>query len=396
MDADRWHPRTLGGTVNLKRGYDLPKRLRESGPFPIVSSSGVTGSHAEAKVDPPGVVTGRYGTIGTVFYVDEPYWPLNTTLYVEDFKGNHERFIAYLLESLNLGALVSSAAVPGINRNHLHPLPVLVPDRQLQESIATTLGAFDDLIENSRRRTKILEQMARLLYREWFVHFRFPGCENLKLIDSDLGPIPKSWSQTRLADEVKLQRLNIKPFEHAKEKFDHYSIPAFDESRLPTLEAGAEIKSGKYLLTDESVMISKLNPRFRRVWRVDQPGLGRRAVASTEFMVLTKPFRWPLPFIYGLLASDDITDRLANMAGGTSTSHQRARPTEVMNMAVLCPPLELVQKYTDEIRPTLKLVDNLLQQVAILQQARDLLLPRLVSGELDLSQLDLGREQAEL
>ena len=113
MSVERWRDTTLGETITLKRGYDLPTRLRRNGPFPIVSSSGVTGSHDVAKAHPPGVITGRYGTLGVVWYVDEPYWPLNTTLYVQDFKDNHERFVAYLLESLDLGMLVASAAVPG-------------------------------------------------------------------------------------------------------------------------------------------------------------------------------------------------------------------------------------------------------------------------------------------
>ena len=390
MDVDRWRRTTLGEIVNLKRGYDLPKRLRKNGPFPIVSSSGVTGSHAEAKVGPPGVVTGRYGTLGAVFYVDEPYWPLNTTLYVQDFKGNHERFIAYLLKSLDLGAQVSSAAVPGINRNHLHPLPVRVPDRPLQASIAAALGAFDDLIENNRRRIGILEGMARLLYREWFVHFRYPGHEDVDLVDSEVGPIPKGWGQTCLADELDLQRFNVKPFEYADEVFDHYSIPAFDDRRLPSVELGARIKSGKYLLDGESVMVSKLNPRFSRVWRVDRSGLGRRAVASTEFLVLANPARWTLTFVYGLVTSADFASQLVVTAGGTSTSHQRVKPADVINMNVVNPPAGIVQRYSDRVQPILKLADNLLQQNEVLREVRDLLLPRLVSGELDVSELDLG------
>ncbi len=97
-----WSRVRLGEVIELKRGYDLPKRARADGPFPIVSSSGISGNHAEAKVHGPGVVTGRYGTLGQVFYIDGDFWPLNTSLYVRDFKGNNERFVALLLESMDL------------------------------------------------------------------------------------------------------------------------------------------------------------------------------------------------------------------------------------------------------------------------------------------------------
>ncbi len=86
----------LGDFLTLKRGYDLPEQARVHGEVPVVSSSGVTGTHNEAKVDGPGVVTGRYGTLGEVFYIDEPFWPLNTALYVQDFKCNHLVCVLFL------------------------------------------------------------------------------------------------------------------------------------------------------------------------------------------------------------------------------------------------------------------------------------------------------------
>jgi len=93
--AAAWDPVELGHVVTLHRGYDLPSSQRRSGTVPIVSSSGITGYHDEAKISPPGVVTGRYGTLGEVFFVEEPFWPLNTTPHVSDFHGNEERFVSY-------------------------------------------------------------------------------------------------------------------------------------------------------------------------------------------------------------------------------------------------------------------------------------------------------------
>ena len=100
----QWTKVYLGDVITLQRGFDLPERERMAGHVPIVSSSGISGYHSEAKVSPPGVVTGRYGTLGEVFYIDVPFWPLNTTLWVKDFKGNSPHFISYLLRTLHLGA----------------------------------------------------------------------------------------------------------------------------------------------------------------------------------------------------------------------------------------------------------------------------------------------------
>jgi type I restriction enzyme S subunit len=188
-----WRDTTLGEVVELKRGYDLPASNREPGEVPIVSSSGITGHHSVAKVSGPGVVTGRYGTLGQVFFIEGDFWPLNTALYVRDFKGNDPRFVAALLQYLQLGRNDGAAAVPGVNRNQLHGLPVRCPDIYTQRRIAVVLGTLDDLIENNRRRIKLSEQMMHIIYREWFVHFRYPGHQHAVLTDSPVGRIPEGW-----------------------------------------------------------------------------------------------------------------------------------------------------------------------------------------------------------
>ena len=101
QSKSEWIETRLGEVIELKRGYDLPQRKRELGSVPIVSSSGVTDYHSEAKVVGPGVVTGRYGTLGKVFFMANDFWPLNTTLYVRDFKGHDPRFISYFLRILD-------------------------------------------------------------------------------------------------------------------------------------------------------------------------------------------------------------------------------------------------------------------------------------------------------
>ncbi|MBC2405630.1 restriction endonuclease subunit S [Pseudomonas sp. WS 5106] len=172
MDSDvEWKDLSLGEVIELKRGYDLPKGKRMPGRVPIVSSSGVSDFHSEAMVKGPGVVTGRYGTIGEVFYVDEDYWPLNTTLYVRDFKGNDPRFISYLLRTLDFQAYSDKGAVPGLNRNHLHLAKVRLPGKTAQKSIARVLSSFDSKIDLNCRINQTLEAMAQAIFKSWFVDF---------------------------------------------------------------------------------------------------------------------------------------------------------------------------------------------------------------------------------
>jgi type I restriction enzyme S subunit len=187
-----WAEVNLGDVIRLKRGHDLPASARVPGAVPIVSSSGVTGFHNVPKVTGPGVVTGRYGTLGEVHYIEDDYWPLNTALYVEDFKGNLPRFVAYLLMTLELGSQNSAGAVPGINRNVLHQMKVRIPTPITQRRIVEVLGTYDALIAINQRRITLLEDAARRLYREWFVHLRFPGHESVPVKDG----VPQGWQRS--------------------------------------------------------------------------------------------------------------------------------------------------------------------------------------------------------
>ena len=142
-----WVTKPLGEVVTFQRGFDLPRRLRSSGTVPLVSSAGVTDFHASSKVQAPGVVTGRYGTIGEVFFLEDPYWPLNTTLFVRDFHRNEPRFVFYMLQRFDFKTFSGKSGVPGVNRNELHRETVSLPTSVTeQRAIATALTDMDALL----------------------------------------------------------------------------------------------------------------------------------------------------------------------------------------------------------------------------------------------------------
>lgn len=147
--------RALSQTITLQRGHDLPADERVEGPIPVISSGGISGSHNVSVCAPPGVVTGRYGTIGEVYYAGEPYWPLNTTLYVSDFRGNAPRWVFHMLAALPLNIDEEKSAVTGINRNVVGALRVPVPSAAEQRAVADRLDAERFRLESVRAAVEI-------------------------------------------------------------------------------------------------------------------------------------------------------------------------------------------------------------------------------------------------
>jgi type I restriction enzyme S subunit len=269
-------------------------------------------------------------------------------------------------------------------------LRVRLPDRAAQDQIASILCALNDLIENNRRRVEVLEEMARAIYREWFIHFRYPGHEGDTFVDSSAGVIPDQWMVTTLGKVAQLDRTSIQPARSPEESFDHYSIPAFDDGQLPAVDAGSTIKSGKFLVSSPAVLVSKLNPRIERKWFVE-PGAIRRSVASTEFLVLRTGGLASLEWLYLMIGSESFQQRLRELSGGTSTSHQRAKPDDFLEIETLLPPTDMITRFADVVTPELALTRLIRIENRRLSELRDLLLPKLVTGQIDVSSLDLDR-----
>lgn len=147
-----WRQIALGDAVTFQRGFDLPQKNRKAGNIPVVSSAGITDHHSVSAVEPPGIITGRYGTIGEVFFVQEAFWPLNTTLFVKDFHGNDPRFIYYALQRFDFASFSGKSGVPGVNRNDLHAENVVFPRNiNEQRAIAAALSDVDALLNGLDR-----------------------------------------------------------------------------------------------------------------------------------------------------------------------------------------------------------------------------------------------------
>ncbi|WP_257008103.1 restriction endonuclease subunit S [Haemophilus influenzae] len=161
----------LNEFITLQRGFDLPSNKRISGSVPVVASTGIAGYHNEIKVKAPGVVIGRSGSIGGGQYIEKDFFPLNTTLYVKDFKGHYPRFIYYLLKSIDFTSFNVGTGVPTLNRNHLSSILISALGIDKEKEIANILGSLDQKIQLNIQINQTLEQIAQALFKSWFVDF---------------------------------------------------------------------------------------------------------------------------------------------------------------------------------------------------------------------------------
>lgn len=169
---------TVGELMEFQRGYDLPKSEFKNGEIPVISSNGILGYHNEYKVKAPGITIGRSGTVGLPHYIDQDFFPHNTSLFIKDFKGNNPKYLFYLIKTLGLNDYKSGSGVPTMNRNHLHPIKVRAYlDTITQSQIAKILSDLDAKIELNNKINAELEAIAKLIYDYWFVQFDFPNEE---------------------------------------------------------------------------------------------------------------------------------------------------------------------------------------------------------------------------
>jgi len=300
------------------------------------------------------------------------------------------RFVDFLLRSDFWKSFVKSvkggSAQGGANAKNFASFPILLPPLPEQHAIAAVLSAIDDKIELLRQQNQTLEAMAQALFKEWFVDFNFPNEKGKpyrksggKMMDSELGEIPEGWRVDKLTFVAKHYKKNIKPHEHPEKAFYHYSIPAFDDGKKPVFENGSEIKSNKYEVVEDSILISKLNPRTPRVWMV--LSAERNSICSTEFQVAIPSEKRYFAYAFSILSSKDYSERLASKAQGTSSSHQRVRPADIFDTNIPTPTERVIDSYHYVVYPILKKSDQNLRQIQTLTSLRDTLLPRLMRGE---------------
>ena len=402
--ASEWREITLGDFVALQRGHDLTEPERRLGHVPVIGSAGQNGFHDTALANGPGIVIGRSGaSFGQVHFCATDYWPHNTGLYVTDFKGNDPRFAYYFLKALDFDRYNSGSAQPSLNRNFIYPIPICVPKPDEQKAIAHILGTLDDKIELNRRMNATLEAMARALFQSWFVDFdpvrakldgRQPAgldAETAALFpdhfqDSPLGHIPQGWTIEPVGDvvdcvggatpsttEPKFWEGGTHHWTTPKD-FSSLQAPILIDTNRKITDAGvAKISSG--LLPAGTLLLSSRAP-------VGYLAIAAMPVAINQGFIAIKCNERASNFFMLNWCQTNMAEIESRATGTTfaEISKQNFRPI----LAVL-PPKELMATFTEKVSPLYAEISANIYQSRTLAILRDALLPRLLSGELNLA-----------
>lgn len=353
-----WKSTTLSQFVDLQRGFDLPSQKRVPGQYKVLSSGKASGSHNEGPVKGPGFVIGRATNLGRPTWSDDDYWPLNTVLFVKDFRGNDPKFAYYLFESLDLSGYDSGSVQPMLNRNYIAKVEINIPKVDEQRQIARTLGALDDKIESNRRIVRLaLESLDALSIRA-----------SAELPTVALGSL------------VVVTRDSLNPARLGDQRVAHFSLPAFDAGARPELVPASVIMSNKLAITQPTILVSRLNPRINRTWWAT-PTDDVQSIASTEFAPLTAGPAESLAAVWLAVRDEFFREELARRVTGTSGSHQRVRPEDMLAIEV-----PDVSKLANDVKTRalgfLELVQRKRHETATLEGLRDALLPELLSGRI--------------
>lgn len=288
-----------------------------------------------------------------------------------------EDFVYYLVCSPivrepAIKSMVGSSGRQRVQTDVLQNLEINLPDLETQRIIGSILRGIDDRISLNTAINENLEQQAQALFKAWFVDFEPFG-----------GVMPDEWSETNLGTIATISTKSINPLKQPDLYLEHYSIPAYDEQHYPVFEYASEIKSNKYILTNNSIMISKLNPDTKRIWR--PLCLSANPVCSTEFIVYEAVDPKYKDYIYSLIDSQAFSDYLCAHTTGSTNSRQRATPKTTLDYTCIMPSDDIITRFCSIVTPmydqiAANTIEN--QRFAAL---RDTLLPKLMNGEIDVS-----------
>ena len=406
-----WIDTIIGEQATLQRGIDITRAKQSPGAVPVISSGGVSSFHDTPAASGPGVILGRKGVVGSVYFVVSDYWPHDTTLWVKDFHGNDRRFVYYFFKWMapRIATMDVGSANPTLNRNHVHPIEIRWPPLAEQHAIAHILGTLDDKIELNRRMNQTLEAMARALFKSWFVDFdpvrakhalskvegaegrpsassgqAFPGLPKPfadlfsdSFEDSALGEIPKGWAVKGI-DEIANFLNGLALQKH----------PRGDGATLPVIKI-AQLRKGdtegadrcntsvppEYVINDGDVLFSWSGSLECVLWAGDRGALNQHLfkVTSTLFP------KW----FYYLWVHEHLAS-FRHTAAGKATTMGHIQRHHLSDAKIVVPESDVLNATDKMISPIIEQVMQRRVESRTLAALRDTLLPKLISGDLRL------------
>lgn len=318
--------------------------------------------------------------------VNGKFWVNNHAHIIRGINGNVSKYICYYLNLLDFKPFLTGSAQPKLTQDNLKIIPLKIHEKQYQQKIAKVLSDLDAKIELNNKINTELEAMAKLIYDYWFVQFDFPD-ENGKPYKSSGGKmvyneelkreIPEGWDSKKLKEILTVGKNSINPSLEPDKEYKLVSIPVLDKTGTFSVEKGEEIKSNKFVVGENDIPVSKLNPWFKRVFYP----MGEEDLICTTEMVVWKCDNYKAKnFFFELSTSDHFTTFATQSATGTSNSHKRVNPTIMMGYKIPYSQ-DLINKYGDLVDPWIKTRMNNKLQNKELAELRDWLLPMLMNGQ---------------
>ena len=261
-----------------------------------------------------------------------------------------------------------------INAQTLASMPISLPDKTIQDRVVKVLDALEEKRKSNTKINDNLQQQAELLYHERFE-------------TADRGNLPVGWRIVRLGDVATISKRSFNPAKEPEMLLEHYSIPAFDEAHFPAFELSTAIKSNKFIVDDTCFMISKLNPTTKRVWK--PYCLTENAICSTEFIVYKAKSQEITDFLYSVIDSSSFSDFMCSHVTGSTGSRQRTTPSDTLAFELFLPTVEEIAGYQGIVTPMFEQIKYNAIENDKLKRLRDSLLPKLMSGEIDVSAIQL-------
>ena len=361
-----WKSFCLGDVVTFQRGYDLPKSKMINGIYPVIGSNGIIGWHNQFTTENPSITLGRSGNVGQPFIYYGKSWAHNTTLFIKEFKNVHPEFIYYLLKTLKLNHYAGGTAVPTLNRNHIKNIPIKLPPLATQKKIAAVLSALDDKIELNNAINKNLEEQLNRVYDKIFQSTK-KIIELGAVIKTTSGGTPSRKNSSFYKDGqicwVKSKELSGKYIIDTEEKINEIALK----------------NSSAKILPEHSVLIAMYGATVGEYGIISKPMTCNQAVCA-----LIANEQYPFSYLYQI--AKESKSYFLNMAVGSA--QQNISQILIKQLPVHDDILR-IKKFHSFAAPIHGILKNLQTENKKLGEIRDSLLPRLMSGEIDVSEVEI-------
>ena len=372
----------LGDLVKIKYGKNQKKvQDDENGQYPIFGTGGLMGYSIEYLYDKPSVLIGRKGSIEKVRYIEEPFWTVDTLFYTEvNKKIVIPKFLYYVMSLIDLSRYNEGTSIPSLRTETLNSLDLPIPDLDYQNRVLSVLSKIDKKIEINEKINKNLEQLLYNIFNNWFISFE--KFSNLEFMSSPMGEIPKGWKIGILKDLISLTKNSINPKKTNGLPYLPIDIIPMNSLGITELNSDDEANSSLITFDKNDILIGAMRVYFHRVVLSPVNGVTR----STCFVL--KPKKESYLSYSLLLCNLDRTIQYAQNTSKGTTMPYAVWDNGLGDMEVVIPPENILKEFHERVFPIIEKIRDSYYEVNNLTKLRDTLLPKLMSGEIDVSKIN--------